>query len=214
MMTSAAPMLMYMLSSLSRVRRVNTRPRRLPIGMAALAACLAVCAWGSPGTAAAQGCPNADALPGQISTDETEVTVTCLLNEERAPRGLRPLKPNGALAEAADAHTAYMLEHDCFLHQCPGEKNLIGRIQATPYLPCRCRWGVGENLAYGTLVLATPRALVDAWMDSPGHRANVLNRKFRHVGLGVRDGTPNAVDVPVSTTYTADFGYRKRLKRR
>lgn len=189
---------------------------RLAFGRAlALAAVLAVAlASGSPEEALAQGCANADALPGQVPPPETAKAVVCLVNQERANERLRPLKIKASLTLAAQRHTDRMLANDCFMHQCPGERDLLGRIRATRYLPCRCRWGVGENLAWGSAALGTPRALVEAWMESPEHRHNILNRKFRHIGLGIRPGSPHALELPASHTYTADFGYRKRLKRR
>jgi uncharacterized protein YkwD len=164
---------------------------------------------------AAAACPNEDALPSQISSAEAAAAVICLSNEERTSRGLRPLKSNGALANAGDAHTKFMIDKGCFSHQCPAEKDFVSRIFDTAYLPCkRCRWGLGENLAWGALVVGTPRAIVDAWMDSEPHRVNLLNKKFRNVGMGVRPGSPTAAQVPGSMTYTADYGYRKKKKRR
>ena len=55
-------------------------------------------------------------------------------------------------------------------------------------------WSVGENLAWGTGVLATPRATVRAWMHSPDHRANLLDRRFADVGIGVAAGAPIALE--------------------
>jgi uncharacterized protein YkwD len=51
---------------------------------------------------------------------------------------------------------------------------------------------VGENLAWGSGALATPAAVITGWMTSPPHRANVLDRRFRHLGLGLAAGAPGA----------------------
>ena len=66
---------------------------------------------------------------------------------------------------------------------------------------------VGENIAWGTLWLATPRSIVAAWMASPGHRENILDAHYRDTGIGVSphplaslaNGQPGAI-------YTQDFG--------
>lgn len=85
---------------------------------------------------------------------------------------------------------------------------MLERIKATSYLtgPLQ-RWSVGENIAYGTGTLGTPKAIVDAWMHSPGHRANILDRSFREIGLGVRLGSPVGSD---GATYVHNFGRRER----
>jgi uncharacterized protein YkwD len=67
----------------------------------------------------------------------------------------------------------------------------------------------GENLAWGTAELATPAAIVGAWMRSPGHRSNILRRTFRDIGLGVVQGAPERGDVGgVAITYVHAFGWR------
>jgi uncharacterized protein YkwD len=48
--------------------------------------------------------------------------------------------------------------------------------------------------------------MVRAWMDSPGHRTNILNRRFRDIGIGIVVGTPSG---PGGATYTTDFGTRR-----
>src|SRR5262249_30552434 len=71
----------------------------------------------------------------------------------------------------------------------------------------RAVYHIGENIGWGTLWLATPRAIVAAWMASPGHRANILDRRFRFTAVGVCPhppfsrprGQPGAI-------YTQDFG--------
>jgi len=67
-------------------------------------------------------------------------------------------------------------------------------------------FAIGENLAWGQAELATPRALVAAWMNSPGHRANVLGPRYAEVGLGFALGTPQ--DPTQGATVTAEYGTR------
>ncbi len=65
---------------------------------------------------------------------------------------------------------------------------------------------LGENLAWGSSGNATPRSIVRGWMTSPGHRANVLQPTFRHVGIGVVLAAPTGLDR--AATYAAEFGRR------
>jgi uncharacterized protein YkwD len=66
---------------------------------------------------------------------------------------------------------------------------------------------IGENIAWGTLWLATPRAIVTSWMNSPGHRANILNPRFRDTGIGISPHAPASLSGGQSgAIYTQDFG--------
>jgi len=64
---------------------------------------------------------------------------------------------------------------------------------------------VGENIAWGSGSLATPREIERGWMRSPRHRANILSQRFREIGAGVAAGTPERAG---GATYTTDFGTR------
>ena len=70
-------------------------------------------------------------------------------------------------------------------------------------------WGIGEDLFWGAATLSTPKATVNAWMHSAPHRAVLLSRSFRQVGVGVDHGSPAGADNTNTGTYTALFGYRK-----
>ena len=70
-------------------------------------------------------------------------------------------------------------------------------------------WLVGENLAWGTHSRSTPQQAVTNWMDSPGHRANILKRRFREIGIGVVFHAPTGRTDRVAATYTTTFGYRR-----
>ena len=68
-------------------------------------------------------------------------------------------------------------------------------------------WTVGENLAWGSGTRSTPREIVNAWMKSPGHRANILQRRFREIGIGVVFEAPHGSS-STAATYTTTFGAR------
>jgi uncharacterized protein YkwD len=71
----------------------------------------------------------------------------------------------------------------------------------------RIGFEVGENIAWGTLQLATPRAIVAAWMASPGHRANILDPRFRDTAIGVSPHPPASLaHSQPGAIYTQDFG--------
>ena len=79
--------------------------------------------------------------------------------------------------------------------QVPTGQTLLMRIQASGFIPnANVGYTLGENIAWGTLWLGTPRSIVKAWMESPGHRANILNGSYRYTGIGI-DPEPARLDV-------------------
>lgn len=186
--------------------RLQVAPARLLAAALALVALVLLAA--APGSARAAECRGADLPPSELKKNRAERILLCLINGERADRGLARLNADGAQAKAARKHTKVMVRQRCFSHQCSGEADLVSRIEDTNYLPCNCYWGVGENLAYGEQGEGSPRGLVQAWMNSPTHRANILNRRYEHIGIGVVWGTPTIGSDRRSATYTTDFGYR------
>jgi uncharacterized protein YkwD len=159
-------------------------------------------------SAHAAACRNADGESNELAREQARDAVVCLVNNRRDTRGRSRLHSRGALDKAAGRHTRRMQRRACFSHQCPGERDLAGRLSATSYLPCRCSWGIGENIAWGGDRLGTPREIVRALMDSPTHRRNILDRDFRHIGVGVVWGTPSNPHAD-GGIYTTDFGYKR-----
>ncbi len=182
--------------------------RLIAVGLA-LAMLMFLLAAASPTEAGAAECRGADATPAKLKQREAAKAVLCLVNKERRARGLGPLHRQGEQSEAAVKHTKVMIRDRCFSHQCPGESDLVGRLVRADYLPCNCSWGIGENIAYGSRTLGSPSRVVDAWMNSSDHRANILSRNYQHIGIGVAWGTPSGGRERASATYTADFGYRR-----
>ncbi len=135
----------------------------------------------------------------------------CLINRERAAHGERALRPNRRLRRAAQAHTMSMVEDDYFEHVGaggPGGGTPLARMRSVGYISSsRVGYEVGENIAWGTLWLATPRAIVASWMASPGHRANILDAHYRETGIGVSAHPPAALaHGQAGGIYTQDFG--------
>ena len=182
--------------------RITFRPL-LAITLIALTGLLAV-----PSPAAAAPCKHADAEPGDASQKALRVATRCLLNQKRMQRGLRKLRGNGRLHRAAGRHTVDMARRHYFSHTSISGASFLDRIRRTGYLQRARSWSVGENIAWGTGELSTPRLIVRAWMRSPGHRANILNGRFREVGIGISFGAPVRASARPAATYTTDFGTR------
>jgi uncharacterized protein YkwD len=176
------------------------------------AALLALAVLAVPAAArASERCEHADALPGQASQGELRQATLCLMNAERGARGRAPLRAEPALASVAATYARQMVRQRFFDHTSPGGSTMVSRIRSSRYLRDVGSWSVGENLAWGTGTLATPRATVRAWMHSADHRANLLDPRFRDVGIGVAEGAPEALEPnEAGGTYVTDFGRRAR----
>jgi uncharacterized protein YkwD len=80
-------------------------------------------------------------------------------------------------------------------------------MRAAGYIGPQAGYEIGENIGWGTLWLATPHAIVAAWMASPGHRANILEARFRDTGIGVSPHPPASLaHGQAGAVYTQDFG--------
>jgi uncharacterized protein YkwD len=102
-----------------------------------------------------------------------------------------------------------MASRDFFSHTSPSGSTPLSRITSTRYLSGARSWAIGENLAWGTGSYATPDGTVRAWMNSAGHRANILSPTFREIGIGVAHGAPvNVAAAASGATYATDFGSR------
>jgi uncharacterized protein YkwD len=161
--------------------------------------------------AAGDRCDSADALPGQAAASDVRDALLCLMNAQRTARGLKRLRAQPDLVEAAGRYAKQMVRDGFFDHTSPGGSTMVSRIKATGYLGDTVQWTVGENLAWGTGTKATPRATVDAWMHSADHRANLLDRGFADVGIGIAAGAPAELEGDeTGGTYVTDFGRRVR----
>ncbi|MCW3046200.1 MAG: hypothetical protein JWO74_484 [Solirubrobacterales bacterium] len=175
----------------------------------ALGTALAVLALAAPAGAAAAGdCPNADMLPTADNAADVNQATLCLLNAERAANGLGALTENASLSRASLAFSQQMVAQSFFAHEAPDGTDLVARLTAVGYLGnTGGDWSVGENIAWAQGSLSTPRSVMQAWMDSPGHRANILNASYAEIGLGTVQGVPQPGQP--GTTFTTDFGARE-----
>jgi len=166
-----------------------------------------VVALSAPAGAAA-ACANAAASPSSVSSKDAVRTTVCLVNRERSSRGLRRVRLNRRLSKGAARHARDMVRRDHFSHVSPSGSTFLQRIKRTGYLGGARAWTAGENLAWGSGGLATPRSIVHSWMKSPEHRANIVNGRFREVGIAVVRGAPGR-SVGSGATYVNTFGFRR-----
>ncbi|MEU0008748.1 sigma-70 family RNA polymerase sigma factor [Streptomyces sp. NPDC006314] len=131
----------------------------------------------------------------QSAPADTVGQVVALVNKERAAVGCGPLTEDRQLEEAAQSHSDDMAARTFFDHTNPDGADPARRITEAGY-----RWSTeGENIAQGQ---QTAEAVMESWMNSPGHRANILNCSFKDIGVGVHKGAGGP-------WWTQDFGARQ-----
>ncbi len=128
--------------------------------------------------------PSQEESPQQPPSELVQEIIE-LCNQRRAEHGAPPLSAHPLLARAAVGHSQEMLDLDYFAHESPiaGRETVMKRVLLTGASPLR----VGENLfkASGVPVTALADQTVECWMNSPGHRQNLLNPAFSRVGIGI-----------------------------
>ncbi|MFJ4333371.1 MULTISPECIES: CAP domain-containing protein [unclassified Streptomyces] len=148
---------------------------------------------GGSGSGSAGGSASASGSgSGSGATGGAEAQVLALVNQERAAAGCSPVTANDKLTRAADDYSDVMASSGVMSHTGPDGSTMASRVEAAGY-----QWStLGENIARGQ---ADAAAVMDSWMNSPGHRANILNCSFKELGVGVHfgDGGP---------WWTQDFG--------
>jgi uncharacterized protein YkwD len=145
-------------------------------------------------------CQNTELTPEPADLELVRDAVFCLVNRVRAENGESPLILNAHLDAAAESHGAEMIADDYFEHISPTGETPVDRIRGTGYIP-------SPQVGYGTLSLATPQAIVEAWIASPKHLANILEGQYRETGIGVVPEVPAALSGgEPGATYSQEFG--------
>jgi len=179
-----------------------------PARRAVLAACLFVL-LAAPASAAPPGCADAGLMPDAAALDRVRAATACLIDRERAARGLPAVSDSAALRGAAERYAREMVQRRFFAHRSPRGSTTAQRIRSSGYFRGAGEWAVGEALAWGSGERATPAAVVRAWLGSPGHRRILLARRYRELGLGVALGAPVAVGAQPAATFVAEYGVRR-----
>ena len=183
------------------MQRVPVKPVPMPAFRRHLLPIFLAAAAMAPATASAADCPGADQRPS--SGADLRAATVCLLNAERTARGLQPLTEHPALDSAAAGWSTRQVNEGFFAHET-ADSTLTQRLTDAGYFTST-KWRAGENLAWGEQDHGRPVDIVQGWMASDGHRANVLDPGFRDVGIGIALGRPGA-PTGDAATYTADFG--------
>lgn len=108
--------------------------------------------------------------------------VVAIVNKARSDSGLDPLSECSTLDQSAQLHSQDMNARDFFDHTNPDGESPSDRIRLTGYFGNAKSLWTGENIAAG---FSDAASVMVAWMKSPGHRANILNTKFTHLGVGI-----------------------------
>ncbi len=156
----------------------------------------------------ATSCQNTELTPEADNIALVRGAVLCLINRKRAENGDVPLKTNPQLEQAAEGHCEELIADDYFAHVSPSGETPVDRIRGTGYIPGPSDgYVIGENLAWGTYQLATPQAIVSAWIASPGHLANILEAQYTETGIGITASVPSSLagGAP-GATYAQEFG--------
>jgi uncharacterized protein YkwD len=152
-------------------------------------------------------CANTGLIPSSENLQLIREATLCLINQERARNGESPLQVNERLEQAAQSHTNSMVSENYFNHVAPDGETPLQRVQATGYLTSQT-YSIGENVGWATLGLATPQAMVEAWIASPDHLANILESKYRDTAIGIVPSAPASYsEGNPGATYTQEFGF-------
>ena len=147
-------------------------------------------------------CTGTGAAP---SSAEAVAATLCLLNVQRAAHDLPALTEVPTLDRAAGAYAADMVARRFFDHVSPGGGTMMDRMKASGWLSAPGGWSAGENIAWGSGDLGTPASIVDGWMHSAPHRANILSGSFAEIGIGIASGAPQPGISGSAGTYVTDF---------
>jgi uncharacterized protein YkwD len=119
-----------------------------------------------------------------FAADDNEITpesVIALMNQHRAGAGLAPLLHHPLLTRAAEARMQHMADGGWWAHEAPDGTAPFA------FIPIDYDWvQAGENLAAG---FETVRLLTESWMESPGHRRNILGAEYAECGVAVMEGS-------------------------
>ena len=183
---------------------------RRALALAALVAASLTTLPSPAGAFADRAAPVRHAARATAATSALEADVFADINRIRARHGLGPLRVSARLTAAAAQHSREMARRGYFSHDSADGSEFWKRVERY-YGSARYRfWSVGENLLWSSPDVDGARA-IDMWMKSPPHRANLLNGRWREVGISAvhvtqARGAYRGLDV---TIVTADFGVRR-----
>jgi uncharacterized protein YkwD len=158
---------------------------------------------------AALACKGTSLQPTRADLTRVSAATLCLIEHERLAYRLKPLRSNGSLQRIGSKQASEMVIGDYF-----GDDSLSGwtpmqRIEASAYAARARSLSTGQNIGWGSGALATPGAMVRAWMLSPPHREIMLSGGYRDVGVGIAPAAPQRSTGGLSgATYVVEFASR------
>jgi len=151
------------------------------------------------------------AAPASVSLNSYEQQLVKCINRERAKRGLVRLRVNARLVNSAHSHAANMGERQFFSHNSPSGETWNRRIVRYGYTRKGYRaWKTGENIAWGAGLNSSPVVIVRKWMRSSMHRAVILTKSFRDLGVGAVSSDGYGDVNGMVWFFTLDLGRRVR----
>lgn len=157
----------------------------------------------------ALACKGTSLEPTRANLAHVTAATLCLIEHERLTYRLEPLHPNSSLRRIGRNQAGEMVIGDYF-----GDNSLSGwtpmqRIEASAYAARARSLSTGQNIGWGSGALATPAAMVRAWMLSPPHREIMLNGDYRDIGVGIAPAVPpKLTDGLPGATYAVEFASR------
>ncbi len=175
--------------------------------LALVSTCVVALAAAAPASAV---CANEDAIPTAENLDLIRDAVICLHNEARGEGGVALLERDGRLETAAGSHAQDMVAEGYFAHDSLSGVDPFERMRHTGYIGRGIVWNAGETIAWASGSSATPKSVVDAWMNATTQRLTMLAPDFRDIGVGIALGAPveRDADALPAVTYTVDYGWR------
>jgi uncharacterized protein YkwD len=144
--------------------------------------------------ASAAGCAGATTRMNGRNRAKIAKALLCAINAERKRNGVKPVRASAALSRFATAHTTDMVASRFYSHDSPTKGGFAARLRRSRY-----RGSSGENLGAG---MPTVAGIMKGWMGSPIHRANVLSKRWKFVGISVLDRNPIGRPKPGATWST------------
>lgn len=175
--------------------------------IAALLTAVALAALPAAASAApakkAASCPGADSW---VNTKQARKALLCLVNSERAKRGLKAMRYSSKLSRVAKVHANDLVRYRFVGHTSPRHGGLMKRVKRSGWAAGKSRWTYGEIMGDGLNSGATPRRIVRAWMNRPIHSSAILHSRFTSMGVGAVKGRPRGRAAKSRTrTYVMTF---------
>jgi uncharacterized protein YkwD len=154
------------------------------VAVLALLAALVMAALPQPAEAACAG------QNSWTSIKRSQRSLLCLVNQERAKRGLAPMRKNRRLNGVARRHAGDLVRFRFVGHNSPSRGGLMQRIKSSGWAKGRGSWAFGEIMGDGLNRGGTPTRIMRAWMRRPIHSRAILHPRFTNMGVGAVYGRP------------------------